>query len=256
MRYYFFIGAIIMGLIFNITAGFSQSEFSGQTITFKSLDGIDITADLYDNVETDKDVSPIILLFHQARFSRGEYREIAPKLNAMGYTCISIDQRSGDEVNEVKNETHLRATSKGLPTKYPDAYQDLQATLNYAVSEFPNRKIIVWGSSYSASLVFILAQKNPDLIAGVVSFSPGEYFKLEGKTIKEFAEGVKCPVFVTSAKNEHDSWAEIFKVLPAHNNQSFLPKGEGFHGSKALWEAHEGNQDYWDALVAFLESLR
>src|SRR5262245_54570689 len=64
-------------------------------ITFPSKDGLPVTADLYHV----NDSLPVILLCHQARFSRGEYREAAVKLNKFGFNCLAIDQRSGQEVN-------------------------------------------------------------------------------------------------------------------------------------------------------------
>ena len=36
-----------------------------------------------------------IVMFHQAGWSRGEYREIAPKLVAKGYRVLAVDQRAG-----------------------------------------------------------------------------------------------------------------------------------------------------------------
>ena len=226
------------------------------TVTFKTTDNINVTADIYESANHDKDNSPIILLFHQARFSRGEYREIAPKLNEMGYTCIAVDQRSGDKVNGVINQTHKEAKEAGLATKYPDAYPDLVATLSYTKKNYPSRKIIIWGSSYSSSLVFILGSEYANDITGILSFSPGEYFQYKDKKIVDYAKGVKCPVFITSARNEHDSWNAIFEAVPNSNKQSFLPTEKGFHGSKALWEEKPGNAEYWKAVTTFLESLK
>ena len=86
--------------------------FSIQTITtmgqikvkFQSKDDITITADCYKVDES----SPYILLFHQAGSSRGEYKEIAGKLTNLGYNCLAVDLRSGNEVNNVVNETARR----------------------------------------------------------------------------------------------------------------------------------------------------
>lgn len=240
------------GVILIALLGFkSSSNFIGKTITFKTTNNINVTADIYEGKEN----SPVILLFHQARFSRGEYREIAPKLVKMGYTCIAVDQRSGDKVNGVINQTHKEAKEAGLATKYPDAYPDLEATLKYAKANYPNRKIIIWGSSYSSALVFILGSNYPNDITGILSFSPGEYFELNGKKISEYAKEVKCSVFITSASNEHDSWEGIFSNIPNSNKQSFLPTEKGFHGSKALWEEKPGNVEYWNAVTKFLISL-
>jgi hypothetical protein len=56
----------------------SAEENTMQTITFQAADGLTATGDLY--LTGDK-AAPFILLFHQADYSRGEYRQIAPKLN-------------------------------------------------------------------------------------------------------------------------------------------------------------------------------
>ncbi len=219
----------------------------------KSADGLDIKADIYDLEDA---TSPLILLFHQAGYSRGEYREIAPKLNTLGFSCIAIDQRSGREVNGVVNEAFKQATEAGLKTNYIDALPDLQACLKYAIEHYPSRKIILWGSSYSSSLVFILGSEYKDKVSAILSFSPGEYFSYEDKEIKAFAKEVDCPVFITSAKNEQDAWELIFEAIPSTDKAYFLPEQKGFHGSRALWEKNEGNEFYWEAVTAFLAKIK
>ncbi|WP_196891723.1 alpha/beta hydrolase [Aureivirga marina] len=223
-----------------------------QTIKFPSKDGIEIKGNLY--MTNNKD-NPFILLFHQAGYSRGEYLEIAPKLNALGYNCLAIDQRSGKEVNNVINETHLAAEKAGKPTKYPDALQDAQAAIDYVEKEFSPKELIIWGSSYSASLTFILGAENKNVDA-ILAFSPGEYFTYDGKTISDYASKVTVPVFITSAKNEEKSWKKIYEVIPSKDKVAFLPKGEGVHGSKALWEKQPDHQEYWDAVKNFLKSIK
>ncbi len=52
-----------------------------KTTTFTAKDGLPITVDLYIPHPND---APFIVLLHQAGYSRGEYIEIAPKLNKMG----------------------------------------------------------------------------------------------------------------------------------------------------------------------------
>ena len=97
-----------MKTIFTLILSFSCILSYGQkTIEYPSKDGLKITADLYESKKSNSDT--FILLFHQAGWSRGEYNETAPKLNNLGYTCLAVDQRSGGEVNNVTNQTHLRA---------------------------------------------------------------------------------------------------------------------------------------------------
>jgi hypothetical protein len=87
------------------------------TVTFPSKDSLTVTADWYP-VDNDR---PVVLLCHQNRFSRGEYRETALKLNKFGLNCLAIDQRIGDEVNGVRNETAAVAKAKKITPSFADA---------------------------------------------------------------------------------------------------------------------------------------
>ncbi len=236
-----------------ITPIFLSSYSQNKTkVTFKSKDNVQITADIYltENIN-----APFILLFHQAWFSRGEYIETAPKLNELGFNCIAIDQRSGKKVNGINNQTCKDAQSKGMKIKYPDAYPDLEASLEYIKKNYNPKKIIVLGSSYSSSLVFILAAKHKEINA-VLSFSPGEYFEFKNKKISDWAKEVECPVFITSSKKEASECSKIFKNTKNINSIQFIPNGKGFHGSKALWEKKEGNKEYWLAIKSFLKTVK
>jgi len=238
-------------IIIILSSEVAYTQNKKDSLTFITKDNVVITADIY---LTEKEDAPFILLFHQAMFSRGEYIEIAPKLNELGFNCIAIDQRSGKKVNDVTNETCKDAKSKGLKTKYPDAFPDLEATVNYVKQTYSPKKIIIWGSSYSSSLVFILAAKHKEITA-LLSFSPGEYFIYENKKITDWAKEVKCPVFVTSSKKEAEECSIIFKNANNKSSIQFIPKSKGFHGSKALWERKEGNEDYWKAVKSFLKQF-
>ncbi|MHC4126237.1 MAG: alpha/beta hydrolase, partial [Planctomycetota bacterium] len=191
------------------------------TITFKAKDELIITADLYAPHPND---APFIILFHQAGWSRGEYIEIAPKLNKMGFNSMAVDLRSGGKINNIVNLTYRQAIRLGKPTDYLDALQDMESAINYAKSQYARAKIIIWGSSYSASLVIKLAGDNPTLINGVLAFSPGEYFDRSKTYIRDSAKNVKCPVFITSDSEEAKAWKNIFLAIPSKTKHSFLPK--------------------------------
>ena len=107
-----------------------------KAVTFPSEDGLEITAELYAP-HADK-ATPFIVLCHQARWSRGEYREIAPKLNQLGFNCVAIDQRSGDGVNNITNETTKKAKAANKPTGFVDAEQDMIAALKWAKANQAN----------------------------------------------------------------------------------------------------------------------
>ena len=228
----------------------AQSE-NFETIHLTTEDGVKVTADLY---KIEKQEAPVVLLFHQAGNSRGEYRSIAPQLNALGFHCLALDQRSGKGVKGVANETNKAATKAGKGTQFPDALPDLQAALAYAHENFSG-KYVVWGSSYSASLVFCLAAYAPEKVDGLLAFSPGEYFKLDGRSIADHASGVKCPVFVSSAKNEKRNWEGIYESVSSEKS-FYLPSTKGFHGSRALWPESEGHEKAWEAVTAFLSQFQ
>ena len=229
------------------------TEPETSTITFPTTDNLTITGDLY---WTGDAAAPFILLFHQADYSRGEYLEIAPKLNALGYNCLAVDQRSGGATNGVINETYKAAKAAGLPTGYPDAYPDLESALAFVVDQYAPKQLIVWGSSYSSSLALILASEYPDEIAAVLAFSPGEYFKLEGKKVADYAANITQPAFITSAKSEEKSWRGIADQIKATGSVFFLPQENGRHGSSALFEKTPNHAEYWTAVESFLASLK
>jgi len=222
-------------------------------VGFKSADGLEITADLY-LVSKDKQ-TPFIVLFHQAGWSRGEYHEIAPRLNELGYNCLAVDARSGGEVNDTTNATAARAKKRKLGTSYVDALPDLVASLEYARKEYAKGKLIAWGSSYSSALVLKVTGDHPELVDGVLSFSPGEYFTRLGQPadwIQRSAKKIRCPAFITSAKMEKSSWQTIYDAIPKGKKTSYLPETKGNHGSRALWQSFDDSAGYWTAVETFL----
>ena len=224
--------------------------FAQKTIDFPSKDGLLITGDYYEA----KGSETFILLFHQAGWSRGEYKEIAPKLNTLGYSCLAIDQRSGGAVNSVTNQTNQRAVATGKETTYLDAFQDIEATVAYVKKAYSPKKIIIWGSSYSSSLVLKYAGDHPDQIDAAMAFSPGEYF---GKDdfIKNSAAHIKVPTFITSAQNEQDNWAAINQAITTTRKVTYVPATAGNHGARALWEKFKDNDGYWNVVQNFLKQL-
>lgn len=216
-----------------------------QKVTFPSTDGLMLTADLY---MPHPKTAPFIVLFHQARWSRGEYREIAPKLNEMGFNCLAMDQRSGGEVNDVKNESYALAVEKGKKTRYRDAKPDLEAAIARAKKYYADSKLIIWGSSYSSTLVLQLMSEQPEIADAGLSFAPGTYFPIQ-------AENITRPIFITSAKNEKNNWWEIYEKIPNGNKAHFLPETAGNHGSRALWSQFSDSGAYWKAVTEFLEQV-
>ena len=222
-------------------------------VTFPSRDGLTITADLYLK-HKNKD-TPFIVLFHQATWGRGAYREIAPRLNALGFNTMAVDLRSGGTVNKINNETKKRAVRAGKGTTYIDALPDVEAAVAYARKHHAKGKLIIWGSSYSASLVLKVGGDKPGLVDGVVAFSPGEYFKRFGRPanwIQTSASKIHQPVFITSSRKEKEAWHRIYQAIPTGKKHFYLPASKGQHGSSALWRRFQDSPGYWRALKQFL----
>ena len=224
-------------------------------VKFITFDKIPVTADLYIKHPA---TAPMIILFHQATYSRGEYTEIAPKLNDMGFNCMAVDLRSGGDVNGVRNETWAWCDSLMKDTKMTDAYYDVQAAVKFAKSKYPGAKIILMGSSYSASLALKYAGDYPNSVSGVVAFSPAEYFSKFGWSrtiIQATAARITCPVFIASSATEQIRWQAIYDAIPHQNKVSYVP-GEGKHGAKTLWSTFPESKGYWTALGKFLARFK
>ncbi len=234
-----------------------QAKPAFKTVEIQSLDKLKITADVYAPHADKK--TPFIVLCHQAGWSRGEYREIAPRLNKMGFNCIAIDQRSGRAVNKVANQTTKRAAAAKKATGFLDAEQDMIATLQHVRQHHASGKVILWGSSYSSALALRIAGEKPKLVDGVLAFAPGEYFTRFGKSgdwVSQSAKKIRCPAFITSAQNEHKNWKSIYASMRTKSKTMFLPKTKGKHGSSALWMKTPDSKSYWAAVTPFLKQFQ
>lgn len=227
------------------TVGTEQSATS-QPVTFVAADGLEITADYYAN----ENASKFIILCHQDGSSRGEYLTIAPRLVQAGYACLAIDQRVGHESREVPNETYVRASTAGLNPTYQDVRTDIVSAIDY-VQSITDKKIVLWGSSYSATLALMIG-RDDKRVDRVVAFSPGIYFGSEDHLIRSIEDYTK-PVFVTCAKSEHEN---TFRFV-AHVGDKFLkyeiPEFEGVHGSSHLWAQNRSTDRIFTSLLNFLK---
>lgn len=240
-----------MNKIFTIILAIcSLGVFAQQTVEFKSTDALMITADEYIISENAR----YVLLFHQARSSRGEYKDIALKLNKLGFNSVAIDLRSGDESNFVVNETAKKAKEKKLPASYLEADKDIQAAIIYYFNK-SKKPLILFGSSYSASLVLKDAVKN-DKILAVVSFSPGEYLTTEGVTLKKLLINFDKPVFAASTAGEFDTMNDMLSEIKSVDKVMFRPQDGGVHGARALWKESDHSKECWLELTMFLSKFK
>ena len=223
----------------------SMQASHAEPVQFKADDGVTIDGDYQGD-----GAGPIILLFHQASANRHEYDPIAPRLNALGFDTLAIDQRAGGGLFDHPNET-----AKGHVGSFIAALADLEAALAWSKDKSSAR--LVWGSSYSAALVFLLAAKRPDDVAAVLAFSPGEY--LGGASdVKDAAAKVQVPVFITSSSDGDEVKAAkvISDAAASTNKVQFVPK-HGVHGSSTLRKDanKKGSEENWQAVESFLAGL-
>lgn len=219
------------------------------TIEFPSKDGLLITADMYPAEHS----SGMILLCHRSHFNRGEYREIAPKLNKLDWSCLAIDQRSGMTVLGTINETYLRAKASGKKTGYLDAKPDIRSAINYAFKMNQNKPVIVVGSSYSASLALLIASEDSSKLAGVVAFSPGEYLK--GVKLADALDRLHVPTLVFSSLQEVNDTKALLQTADQRYIRQYVPESMGAHGARVLWKKTNGHKEYWSELETFLHSV-
>lgn len=214
----------------------------------KSADKIPLAGFLYPAAKP----KAIILLFHQAGSSKYEYDTIAPRLAALGYTAYTIDQRAGGLLYGDNSTIALLSGSRPLIEAMPD----LQAAVDWARPQ--GLPVILWGSSYSASLSFIVAANNPTVVKAVMAFSPGEYFDDKGMVTKA-ASRLRVPVFVTSAKDAGEIAAarQIIDAVPSQPKVQYVPQTAGTHGSSTLIDAKDpkGAAENWRAVEAFLKQV-
>jgi len=231
--------------------GEMAAKYPSKKVVFESSDGLQVTGNLF---EIDKSAS-VILLCHQAGYNKYEYADIAPKLNAMGYNCLAIDQRSGGTFAEKSNETFERAKEQQLLTDYIEAEKDIDTAIDFLYNKY-GMKVIVWGSSYSSSLALHIASENKK-VAATIAFSPGDYFGDSKVGLKEVLPKLDKPFFITSSKEESAMLQGLMKDVELSNKRiHFVPESDGFHGSRALWNGQKGADEYWNAIETFLSSIK
>jgi len=221
-----------------------------EDISFVTSDGLTVSAHLYEIY----DDAPYILLFHQAGFSKGEYKTTAIKLLKLGYTCLAVDLRVGEGVNFIQNQTAKTAKEGNFSTNLIDSEKDILAAIDYAWNK-TKKPVILFGSSFSASLVLKLAKNNPKVRA-VIAFSPGEYFQPDLVIKDLLTEDYDKTVFVASSQREFSYMVDLMGNVSDNKKTLFKPQeANGEHGAKVLWKECNVSNEYWLALYLFFKSI-
>lgn len=223
-----------------------------QFVAFQSSDSLTISADFY---ETETDSKKWMIMCHQAEYSRGEFKEIARRMIKLNYNCLAIDMRSGGEVNYVPNETANEAKSLGKTQTFLSCEIDILSAIEYVLSREKDAEIVLFGSSFSASLCLKIAKERPDIRA-VIAFSPGEFFTPQ-LSIKKTISNLSIPIYVGCTKSEYLYEKDMFEDVKPQKVVIFRPeKADGIHGAKTLWWESSTRNEYWLSLLFFLNSLQ
>ncbi|TVR75321.1 MAG: hypothetical protein EA408_00510 [Marinilabiliales bacterium] len=227
-----------------------RESFAQQKIVLDAADGLAVVADSYFV----NDTLPWILMFHQSGSSRGEFREVAPKFNLLGYNGLAVDLRHGREVNFVANETARAARDGNFSNSVHDAVKDMVAAVSWAEAKNDN-PVILLGSSFSASLALMVA-KERNRTGAVLAFSPGEFLGPPG-VVQEAIAGLQKPVFIAATRTELPYVTELASGIGDEFKTFFSPaEGAGVHGARALWEAEPSSNEYWLAVLLFIDRIK
>ncbi len=203
------------------------------------------------------DAAPLIVLFHQGGADvRTEYEPIVPWLNEAGYRAVAWDLRAGGDRFRGVNRTVVNL-GPDAAIGYCESYPDLVAALEASVGE--GETAVVWGSSFSATLVFRLAAEHPDDVSGVIACSPAGGGPLADCLADEWLDDVKAPMlaFRPGKEMESDGSKQQRKTFEAAG-VTFHVIEEGVHGSSMFVDRRTG-QDMSAArgiVLGWLEGVR
>jgi dienelactone hydrolase len=226
------------------------TETAGKRVEVTASDGTKVNAEFVKGGN-----KGVVLMFHQAGSNLHEYDPIAPRIASLGWDCLKVDQRAGGDMWGHDNLTRKQFTGE---THYWDAYADMEAALAWAEDQ-GYKRIVAWGSSYSASLVLRLASEHESVDA-VVSFSPGEYFDEKG-LVAGWNSMVTAPCFFAATSEEF--LAEVYAIIdtkpkaPGREKDLTVGTKDGVHGSSAL-RADKNPKDaekYWEKLELFFKTF-
>lgn len=224
---------------------------AGAPLALRAADGVTVYARVYEAAPN----AAVVLLFHQAGSNKSEYDTIAPRLEKLGYDVLAIDQRSGGDLYPPGNETvaHLGKNA----ASYMEAVPDMEAAIEWARRVHPHSPVYLWGSSYSAGLVFVIAASHPRGVKAILAFSPGEYLP-DKNLVHQSARKVRVPVFIDSAADPQEiaNARSILAAVPVKQKVQYVPTA-GVHGSSTLRtdKDPDGAAANWTAVTAFLKSL-
>ncbi|MGA8276785.1 MAG: hypothetical protein WB784_01115 [Rhodanobacteraceae bacterium] len=238
----------ITGCLMLLALLFARMAPAGEPVALHTSDGVSVYGTL-TRARAGNDT--IILLFHQARGNHHEYDPVIPVLTKLGYDTLATDQRSGGNLFGGSNQT---VEANGKSTNYLAALPDLEAALDWAGARH-YRTIVTVGSSYSSSLVILLAARRQSQITALAAFSPGEYFD-DQNLVKNAAAKITIPFFITTDPDEAGNVTEILSMAHGDNIVHYK-QAAGMHGASTLVASRDpqGYEQNLQHFTAFLHRV-
>ena len=228
--------------IFFVSLLITNNSYSQEAVTFQAKDGLIINAYDYNL----NDTIPYVILLHDIGGSKNDYADIAYKIVKLGYNCLAIDMRVGN------NETSSEYKKNHPDPDLIEALKDIEAAINYAYNK-KQKPVILFGTGFSASLALMEA-KNNDKVKAVIAFSPGEYFGT--LKVEDQLQGFSKKAFVACSQMEYPYIVQLLSKANQKNIIIFKPgTATGKHGLKALDTKTPGSKEYWLNLYLFFKKL-
>lgn len=244
---------ILIAFSIILTWGCTQKSDPQNDYDFKLVTPDSVT--IYGDTYISDPGAATVVLFHQGGSnSRAEYGPIIPRLRDQGYNVVTVDQRRGGQTYGSYNRTVEKLEIN--PYSYCDAYPDLESTLDYVISSnLISGEIIVWGSSYSGTLVIQLAAKNQDKVSGVLAFSPASGGPMADCRPDEYFEDLEIPLLLLrpGSEMEFESVQAQFALAEEAEHQGYVAEN-GVHGSSMLVQSRvEGSVEaHWAKVLGFI----
>ena len=176
---------------------------------------------------------------------------------------------SGDIINTTENRAVLHTALRDTQDQqiFVDSV-DIKPEIKNAlqqVKEFSEKVIsgswkgftgkrIAWGSSFSAALVFQLASKRGNDLAGILGFSPASGGPMAACKPSLYAKDVKIPALGLRPRREMRTGVIQFAEFKKHGIQTYVSEN-GVHGSSMLVKARVKGEtkDHWKVVLAFIK---
>lgn len=218
-------------------------------------DSLSIVADLHRG--SGGPGAPTILLFPQGGGSaRGEYRAITPRLLAEGYNVVAADVRGGGTRFGVPS----RASAAPEGFRYCEAAGEVDAAVNLARASGLTGPLVLWGSSYTATLALQTAARRSADVGAVLAFSPAAGEPMAGCEPGPYVgwlsrAGVPLLVLRPRAELEDSARAAALEAMRRDGADVFIAE-RGVHGSSMLdpERVAGGTAPQWEAVLGFLRS--